>query len=424
MKSQPWIFVIITCSNFLHLCSMVESFPVTDKIVRLPGQPHVTFQQFSGYIPVDENKQRALFYYFVEAETNPASKPLLLWLNGGPGCSSIGVGAFTEHGPFITNEKTLVKNEYSWNKEANLLYLESPAGVGFSYSTNNSFYSYINDEITAQDSLVFLQRWFLKFPEYKNRDLYISGESYAGHYVPQLAQLIIESKVNFNLKGIAIGNPLLEFSTDFNSQDDYFWSHGLLSDSAYKLLKTVCNSSRSRLQILKPEHHLQQDATNDKKVTNKGDACILKNAETYLNRKDVQKALHAQLVRVNRWEVCSKVVNYDPLNKEIPTINIVGLLVKSGIRVIVYSGDLDSVIPFTGTRSLVDGLAKKLGLKTTVPYSAWFVDKQVGGWTQAYGDHLSYATVRGASHGAPTTQPKRSLVLFTSFLAGKPLPRP
>lgn len=70
----------------------------------------------------------------------------------------------------------------------------------------------------------------------------------------------------------------------------------------------------------------------------------------------------------------------------------------------VYTGDQDSVIPCMGTRRLVDRLAKTLGLKTTVPYSSWFVDKQVGGWTQVYGNHLSYATVRGASHGTPVTQ--------------------
>ncbi|XP_058208066.1 P-(S)-hydroxymandelonitrile lyase-like [Rhododendron vialii] len=58
----------------------------------------VNFQQFGGYITVDEKQDRALFYYFVEAETDPASKPLVLWLNGGPGCSSLGAGAFCEHG--------------------------------------------------------------------------------------------------------------------------------------------------------------------------------------------------------------------------------------------------------------------------------------------------------------------------------------
>ncbi|KAJ6700156.1 SERINE PROTEASE FAMILY S10 SERINE CARBOXYPEPTIDASE [Salix purpurea] len=114
------------------------------------ARPPVSFQQFSGYITVDEKQRRSLFYYFVEAETSPASKPLVLWLNGGPGCSSVGAGAFVEHGPFRpTTGNSLVRNEYSWNKEANMLYLESPAGVGFSYSANDSFYSYVTDEITG-----------------------------------------------------------------------------------------------------------------------------------------------------------------------------------------------------------------------------------------------------------------------------------
>ena len=109
-------------------------------------------------------------------------------------------------------------------------------------------------------------------------------------------------------------------------------------------------------------------------------------------------------------------------------------------------------MPFTGTRTLINRLAKELGLNTTVPYRAWFEGKQVnvlifflgsmidgkwysfswfiyfflqvGGWTQVYGNtQLSFASIRGASHEAPATQPKRSLVLFKAFLAGKPLPK-
>lgn len=115
----------------------------------LPGQPPVSFQQYSGYVTVDENQDRTLFYYFVEAESDPASKPLVLWLNGGPGCSSFGIGAFSENGPFRPRGGgLLVRNDYSWNKEANMLYLESPAGVGFSYSAKQSFYALLNDTIT------------------------------------------------------------------------------------------------------------------------------------------------------------------------------------------------------------------------------------------------------------------------------------
>ena len=84
MFSQSWIFIATTVVTLLlHICSPVNSFPEADKVESLPGQPHVTFQQFAGYVTVDDNQERALFYYFVEAETNPASKPLVLWLNGG-----------------------------------------------------------------------------------------------------------------------------------------------------------------------------------------------------------------------------------------------------------------------------------------------------------------------------------------------------
>ncbi|KAL5546699.1 hypothetical protein UlMin_006386 [Ulmus minor] len=468
----------IICLTFLLIFMAVNSYPLADKIKKLPGQPSVKFQQFSGYVTVDEKKQRALFYYFVEAQKDPHSKPLVLWLNGGPGCSSFG-GAFTEHGPFLpTDGKTLIKNEYSWNKEANMLYLESPAGVGFSYSANKSFYSNFNDKITARDSLVFLQGWFGKFPEYKNIDFFIAGESYAGHYAPQLAHLILKSKAKINLKGIAIGNPDLDFETDQNSMIDYSWSHGLISDLTYKLFTSNCTYSEFykaaiiEKQDLSPacirasiqyDNEISEKIDNsfiignycttsinemplmqmlrgglssnipqnlfsfdEKKKAGEYENCIGKKASIYLNRKDVQNALHARLLGTKRWTICTnynKDFNYDLHDlANIQTIFVVGSLVKSGIRVIVYSGDQDRIVPFIGTRRLVNGLAKELGLRTTVPYKAWFESKQVGGWTQVYGDHLSFATIRGASHGTPTTQPARSFLLFKSFLSGKPLP--
>ncbi|XP_010249188.1 PREDICTED: serine carboxypeptidase-like 45 [Nelumbo nucifera] len=460
MNSPSWN-AIAALTTLFQLCLFLEisaSLSPSDKIIALPGQPQVGFQQFSGYVTVDEKKERALFYYFVEAEIDPSSKPLVLWLNGGPGCSSLGVGAFSENGPFRPSGEVLVRNEYSWNSEANMLYLETPVGVGFSYSTDTSSYVAVDDKITARDNLVFLQRWFLKFPQYKHRDLFITGESYAGHYIPQLADLMIQFNKKeklFNLKGIALGNPVLEFATDFNSRAEFFWSHGLISDSTYRLFTSACNYSRyvseyyrgsvssvcSKVmnQVSKETSRFvdKYDVTLDvcissvlsqskvlspQQVTERIDVCVEDETVNYLNRRDVQKALHARLVGVRRWAVCSNILNYELLNLEIPTISIVGSLVKAGIPVLVYSGDQDSVIPLTGSRTLVHGLAKDLGLNTTVPYRVWFAGQQVGGWTQVYGNVLSFATIRGASHEAPFSQPERSLVLFKSFLEGRPLP--
>lgn len=89
-----------------------------DKISALPGQPEgVKFAQFSGYVTVDPKAGRALFYYFAESAETPSDKPLVLWLNGGPGCSSFGNGGMMENGPFRVNpdSKTLWLNKYAWN---------------------------------------------------------------------------------------------------------------------------------------------------------------------------------------------------------------------------------------------------------------------------------------------------------------------
>ncbi|KAL3751966.1 hypothetical protein ACJRO7_012740 [Eucalyptus globulus] len=344
-SSSRWVAMSMALS-LLHLLShapAVESFPaMLDSIPRLPGQPPVGFRQYSGYVTVDEKQQRALFYYFAEAELDPASKPLVLWLNGGPGCSSLGVGAFSENGPFRPSGDALVRNEYSWNREANMLYLEAPIGVGFSYSTDTSSYEAVNDKITARDNLVFLQGWFVKFPQYKNSNLFITGESYAGHYVPQLAELMLQTNRKekmFNLKGIALGNPVLEFATDFNSRAEFFWSHGLISDTTYKMFTSICNYSRyvreyaegsvspicSRVmsQVNKETSKFvdNYDVTLDvciasvmsqsrrlspQQVTDTIDVCVEDETVNYLNRQDVQKALHARLVGVRKWAVCSE----------------------------------------------------------------------------------------------------------------------
>lgn len=93
---------------------------------------------------------------------------------------------------------------------ANVLFVESPAGVGFSYSNTTDDYSYSGDQHTALDNYAFLVNWLERFPEYKERDFYIAGESYAGHYVPQLAYTILQNNkwsertITINLKGVTV----------------------------------------------------------------------------------------------------------------------------------------------------------------------------------------------------------------------------
>ncbi|CAK9159174.1 unnamed protein product [Ilex paraguariensis] len=218
-----------------------------NKITTLPGQPDgINFDQYSGYVTIEADAERALFYYFVESPQNSSTKPLVLWLNGAPGCSAFGLGALMEVGPFRVGKdgKTLYQNEYAWTDGelfefpinlimstsnfklfnmltnimnlifelllvANVIFLETPAGAGFSYSNRTTNYKLSGDNVIVRDSYTFLVNWFERFSEYKTRDFFIVTEGYAGHYAPKLAQLILDnnkhtSQATINLRGIVV----------------------------------------------------------------------------------------------------------------------------------------------------------------------------------------------------------------------------
>lgn len=137
-------------------------------------------------------------------------------MHAGPGCSSVAYGAAHELGPFLVRSDgpNLTHNPYAWNKVANLLFVEAPVGVGYSYTNKSSDLGRLGDNVTAKDSYDFLLNWFRKFPHLKSNDFYLSGESYAGHYVPQLANLIFDGNKDkdedshINFKGFMVINLL------------------------------------------------------------------------------------------------------------------------------------------------------------------------------------------------------------------------
>ena len=106
--------------------------PQEDLVASLPNMTTFTFPMYSGYLKIP-NTGKSLHYIFAESQKTPATDPLIIWFNGGPGCSSL-LGFIQEHGPWVMEDetKTFHENEYSWNKETNIVYIESPAGVGFS----------------------------------------------------------------------------------------------------------------------------------------------------------------------------------------------------------------------------------------------------------------------------------------------------
>ncbi|GKV18643.1 hypothetical protein SLEP1_g28992 [Rubroshorea leprosula] len=248
-----------------------------DMVTNLPGQPAVDFRHYVAYVTVDEKNGRTLFYWFYEATTRPDEKTLVLWLNGGPGCSSVGYGATQEIGPFLVDiEGNGIKfNNYSWNKEANMLFLESPIRVGFSYTNTSTDYDNLGDAFTANDAYTFLHKWLLKFPSYRTRTFYIAGESHAGKYVPELAELIIDKNSDpslyIDLKGILLGNPETSSAEDWRGLVDYAWSHTVVP-----------------------------------RILGGYDPCLDSYAKAFYNRPDVQESLHVSNGhQLRNWSICN-----------------------------------------------------------------------------------------------------------------------
>ncbi|KAJ0017680.1 hypothetical protein Pint_11297 [Pistacia integerrima] len=406
-----------------------------DKITALPGQPNgINFNQYSGYVTVDPQAGRALFYYFVESPQNAMLKsvtstnPLVLWLNGGPGCSSLGFGAMTELGPFRINSdgKTLFQNEYAWNNVANVIFLESPAGVGFSYSNTSSDYNHSGDNATAADAYTFLANWLERFPQYKTRDFFITGESYAGHYVPQLAnEIMLHNKYSnqpvINLKGIAIGNGVLNDVTDFMGDIDYVWTHALISDETYKGILKYCDlvnetfsekcedfldrswdeiGSIDDYNIYAPLCHSNDadyaQGNNYTGSVNNFDPCSDSYVYSYLNIPEVQTALHANHTK---WTACSGLGWNDSPSTVLP---IIENIMASGI-----------IVPVTSSRYSISAL----NLPIETAWYPWYTNDEVGGYVVAY-EGLTFVTVRGAGHMVPSYQPERALAMISSFLKG------
>ncbi|TYI72064.1 hypothetical protein E1A91_D07G033300v1 [Gossypium mustelinum] len=453
-------FVISICySLFLFGIVAANAVPKQqelDRISSLPGQPPVGFSQFSGYVTVNEKHGRALFYWFTEATTVPEKKPLLLWLNGGPGCSSVAYGASEEIGPFRINKtgSSLYLNKYSWNMEANILFLESPAGVGFSYTNTSSDLKDSGDDRTAQDALIFLTRWMSRFPAYRHREFYIAGESYAGHYVPQLAKKIHDynkahSNPIINLKGFMVGNAVTDNYYDSIGTVTFWWSHSMISDRTYKSIMKHCNFTAEKSSTRcddavsyainhefgdidqysiytpsclaltnKSARHIRLGNTLLHRQISGYDPCTENYAEKYYNRPDVQKAMHANTTGIPyKWTACSDVLIKNWNDSENSMLPIYKELIAAGLRIWVFSGDTDSVVPVTATRFSLSHL--NLHIKT--PWYPWNSGNQVGGWTEVY-EGLTFATVRGAGHEVPLFQPRRAFILFRSFLRGEKLP--
>ena len=242
---------------------------------------------YSGYLKTDVEGHE-LFYTFTPSQSDPQKDPVLLWLNGGPGCSSL-IGFISEIGPVIysNSEHKFILNEYAWNKNASVIFIESPAGVGFTRIVDKEIY--YDDTIQAVSLNIALQNFFTAFEEYQANDFYIAGESYAGTYIPYLVKEIEKYKkeneeaIQIKLKGILMGNPYVMEETDFeDSMIEFGYSHGLIGYRTFKNYLNECPHLPQK-EIFIYQYKEEEDYKFDPII----------NTEYYLPIKNVTKKCNA-----------------------------------------------------------------------------------------------------------------------------------
>ena len=457
------ISIILSVLSTRFLSSYVDGFQYTDEalldqVIEMPGLTwKPSFNQFSGYLNL-EGTQKFIHYWLVEAENvAPESAPLVFWTNGGPGCSGL-LGFMTEQGPFRPDADGNIKpNAYAWNQIANMVFLEQPVGVGFSYSNVKDDYR-IGDKQAAQDNLATILAFFDKFPHFNHTELYITSESYGGHYMPTWADAIInyndaqefpQNRINF--KGFAVGNPYTDYYSGVGAQMETYWGKQLLpkplwdnyiangctdpvqlfNNSACSLLLLDFNKKIGNLNPYALDYPVcltsQQRTIHQFLFEDLSDLpyepCEDNYATSYLNQMDVKTAIHVKTDIA--WEECSRTTKYKLADKLIPMEHYYRTILNSkshpDLRVLVYSGDDDGVCGTIGTQRWI----YDLGFSVSSLWDTWYNnDGQTAGYVTKFNtppegskdSRFAFMTVHFAGHEVPTYKPKEALELFQKYI--------
>ncbi|KAF5729478.1 Serine carboxypeptidase-like 49 [Tripterygium wilfordii] len=395
----------------------------------------------AGYYKIANSHDARMFYFFFESRKSK-NDPIVIWLTGGPGCSSE-LAMFYENGPFtIADNMSLLWNEYGWDQASNLLYVDQPTGTGFSYSSDRRDIRH-NEDGVSNDLYDFLQAFFEEHPQLQGNDFYITGESYAGHYIPAFAARVhrgnkAKEGIHINLKGFAIGNGLTDPAIQYKAYTDYALDMGLLKKSDYnrinkvipvcemaiKLCGTdgtvscmasyfVCNAIFNGIMAL-------NGGTNYYDIRKKceGSLCYdFSNLEKFLNQKSVRDALGvaADLDFVS----CSSTVYQAMLIDWMRNLEVgIPALLEDGIKLLVYAGEYDLICNWLGNSRWVHAMEwsgqKDFVASLEMPFT---VDGSEAGALKSYGS-LAFLKVHDAGHMVPMDQPKAALEMLKRWTQG------
>ncbi|GJE97833.1 serine carboxypeptidase [Phanerochaete sordida] len=460
VKQNGLVYELVTSPAFANY-----QLRVTD-----PDLCDPTVKQHSGYLDISDGKH--LFFWFFESRKSPQKAPLTLWLNGGPGCSS-STGLLFELGPCsIADEgKNTTFNKYSWNTHSNMIFLDQPVNVGYSYSDDGSTVN--TSPVAAEDVYAFVQLFLQRYPEYDSAPFHVAAESYGGTYAPNIVSVIhkqnkavalrpVPDVKHVNLASVILANGITDPYTQMASVPDYACDgpYAVYDDpegaqcqalrskvpTCQRLIQS-CYNFNSRWTCVPAQAYcysqlygpLQQLGLNLYDVRRKcdrskdGDLCYKQMTwiDTWMNDPKHKKALG-----VNPdldFASCNMEVNQAFFGQGDGMHNSAALLpelIEDGIRLLVYAGNADMMCNFMGNEAWVEKFENKFhdefAQSVPAPWLTLDSGRKAGLVRSAGGDgftagNVTFVQVFEAGHMVPYDQPEAALDLFTRWITDVPL---
>ncbi|KAI9271802.1 serine carboxypeptidase-domain-containing protein [Phascolomyces articulosus] len=414
------------------------------KIDALPGldpKEAEGLTQYAGHIEITPEMNSNIFFWMIEQvhETNP--QKLIIWLNGGPGCSSMD-GLFLENGPYRVNpDMTVNISTGGWQDHATIVYVDQPVGTGFSF-TDMSGYSKNMGEI-VDGFMLFLEKFFVIFPQLKEQDMYLAGESFAGTYIPYFTTRMLENNKNkddlkYNLKGIAIGNGWIAPEHQYDAYYDFAIQNDLLNGTHKQFAETTLKKCHQimkeqgddlQVHISTCEDVLTAIVDSSVFVEDNAKYCInqydirltnekypscgmawpheLTEVTTYLRTPELVRAIHADK-QSGGWVECATAVS-----RRLDNTNSNSAYNHTND---MFSGDQDLICNVLGTQYLISNMTWN-GAKgfDDSKVEDWFIDdKTVGSYTEAR--NLTLVIIHDGSHMVPYDKPIETLDMINRFM--------
>lgn len=423
----------------------------------LPGAPEPLLKMHAGHIEITPEHHGNIFFWHFANRHIGAKPRTVIWLNGGPGCSSMD-GAMMEIGPYRVNpDGTLRMNNASWDQFANVLFIDNPVGTGFSFVDGDALVHELDE--MADQLITFLEKWFDIFPQYASDELYLAGESFAGQHIPYIASHILTRNRNanmnkakritsWNLQGLLIGNGWISGADQYSSYIPFGYETGILKkgskadenaqrqwDRCQKELNDggdkkvdigVCENIMLGMMRDLRDSEGQCFNVYDVRLKDNYPSCgmswppDLTQVTPYLRREDVTKALHVSADKKSGWRECDDQVNhaFNALHSK-PSKSLLPDLLEQ-MPIFLFSGDKDLICNHIGTENIIDNLRWNgdKGMTTNgvlAPKREWtFNGEPAGQWQEAR--NLTYIRFYDSSHMVPFDVPDRAADMLARFI--------